>query len=111
MHYQPTTKIDEKKLLSGSNVSSFNELIDIIPQKFILKNKLGIGDPLSEMEIDKKLSIISKKNINKHIPFLGQGIYDHYIPKIVDFLASRSEFYTAYTPYQPEVSQGTLQYL
>ena len=66
---------------------------------------------MSEMEIDAELTRLSKINNSNMIPFIGNGVYDHYIPKAVDFIASRSEFYTAYTPYQPEVSQGTLQYL
>ena len=66
---------------------------------------------MSEMEIDAELSKLSNINNTNMIPFVGNGVYDHYIPKVVDFIASRSEFYTAYTPYQPEVSQGTLQSL
>ena len=111
IHYQPTTKEEEKELLETSKVKSFSELISIIPDKFKLEKKLGIGTPLSEFEIDTELNYISKKNNSSLIPFVGNGIYDHYIPKAVDFIASRSEFYTAYTPYQAEVSQGTLQYL
>ena len=111
MNYQPATKEDEKKLLLASQVKSFSELIKIIPEKFKLKDLIGLGKPLSEIELDSELTKISKKNKTNIIPFVGNGIYDHYIPKVVDFITSRSEFYTAYTPYQPEVSQGTLQYL
>ena len=109
--YQPTTKKEEKELLSASKVNSFSELIDIIPKKYILKKDLNVGNPMSEMEIDAELSKLSNINNTSMIPFIGNGVYDHYIPKAVDFIASRSEFYTAYTPYQPEVSQGTLQCL
>ena len=73
---------------------------------------LNIGNPLSEFEIVEYIKKMNAKNISSDkIIFTGKGIYDHYVPAIVDFLSSRSEYYTAYTPYQPEVSQGTLQCL
>ena len=111
MNYQPTTASDEKKLLSTLNVKHFSELINIIPRKFLFNKDLGIGEPMSEMDLYKELNMLSNNNHNNVISFLGGGIYDHYIPKAVDFISSRSEYYTAYTPYQAEVSQGTLQYL
>ena len=109
--YIPITKEEEREMLHECGVASFSELISIIPEKFILKDDLDIGKSLSEFEIEKELDKIINNNATNNICFMGRGIYDHYVPKIVDFLSSRSEFYTAYTPYQAEVSQGTLQYL
>ena len=110
MNYIPTTKLEEKKLLSACGVDKFSDLISIIPLKYKLNDSLGIGSPLSELDIQRELQHLSDIN-TRNICFLGQGIYDHFIPKAVDFISGRSEFYTAYTPYQAEVSQGTLQYL
>ena len=74
---------------------------------------MGLKEGMSEFEIENDIkSILNMNNpASEGLCFLGGGVYDHYVPKIVDFLSSRSEFYTAYTPYQSEVSQGTLQYL
>ena len=108
--YIPCTVEEEKKMLKSIGVSSFEELIDIIPKKFRKSLQYDISDPLSEMDLINHIEEIIKKN-KKGISFIGAGAYDRYIPSIIDFIVSRSEFYTAYTPYQPEVSQGTLQYL
>ena len=105
--YIPITKEEEREMLHECGVASFSELISIIPEKFILKDDLDIGKSLSEFEIENELDKIINNNATNNICFMGRGIYDHYVPKIVDFLSSRSEFYTAYTPYQAEVSQGT----
>ena len=95
------------------DIKNYDELLKIIPPKLRIKNSLGLNEGLSEFEIEDNIKgILSKNNpASEGLCFLGGGVYDHYIPKIVDFLSSRSEFYTAYTPYQSEVSQGTLQYL
>ena len=111
MHYISNTKEEEKKLFSKSGVKNFSELIKIIPSKYKIKGNLGIGSPLSELEIEEELTKLSEENMYSEVCFLGSGIYDHFIPAAVDFLSNRSEFYTAYTPYQAEVSQGTLQAL
>ena len=111
MRYIPTTCIEEQELLAASGSDKFSDLIEIIPSKYILDADLGIGDPLSEVDIERELQQLSEKNTTAGICFIGGGIYDHFIPKAVDFISGRSEFYTAYTPYQAEVSQGTLQYL
>lgn len=111
MHFIPTTLEEEIKLLKGAGVSTFSDLIEIIPKNLRLNNNLGIGHPASEIEIEKELQKLSSSNKSHNLCFAGGGIYDHYIPKVVDFISGRSEFYTAYTPYQAEVSQGTLQYL
>ena len=82
-----------------------------IPEQIRLKKKLDLENPKSELEVEKILKKLSQRNWDAGSTpyFLGAGIYDHYIPATVRFVTSRSEFYTAYTPYQPEISQGTLQ--
>ena len=113
MAYSPITNKDVKDMLKAVNLNSLDELFNIVPEKFRLDfDKFNIPEALSEQEVYSKLSQIGEKNTaSKNQIFIGGGVYDHYVPTIVDFLSSRSEFYTAYTPYQPEVSQGTLQYL
>jgi len=109
--YIPNTPDVEKEILQEIGVTSFDELISNIPQKFRSACDVNLPPPLSELEVVKLLKGISSKNISSenYVSFLGGGVYDHYIPPVIDFLIARSEFYTAYTPYQPEVSQGTLQ--
>ena len=102
---------NEKEILDFLEIDSFEELLKIVPKKLREKISLNLSNGLSEYDLINEVKKISKKNIISQYNFLGRGIYDHYVPKVVDFIASRSEFYTSYTPYQPEVSQGTLQYL
>jgi len=92
-------------------IKDFEELINNIPQNIRLKGDLNIPDALSEIEIEKVCKNLaeSNKSVNSCISFIGGGAYDHYIPAVINHMLLRSEFYTAYTPYQPEVSQGTLQ--
>ncbi|MBI44764.1 MAG: aminomethyl-transferring glycine dehydrogenase [Candidatus Marinimicrobia bacterium] len=113
MAYSPITDNDVKEMLNKIKLNSLDELFNIVPDKFKLDfDKFDIPKGLSEQEVYAKLSEIGEKNsASKNDTFIGGGAYDHYVPTVVDFLSSRSEFYTAYTPYQPEVSQGTLQYL
>ena len=111
MHFIPSTIEEEKELLTASGAAEFSDLIKIIPSQLRRIKKMGIGHPLSELEIETELQQLCQENRSDNICFLGNGIYDHFIPKAVDFLANRSEYYTAYSPYQAEVSQGTLQYL
>ena len=114
MSYSPLTEEELKEMLNDINVSSINNLFDIIPEthKYNI-NSINIELGKSELEVENIMNKIASKNKNasNSLCFMGGGAYDHYVPKIVDTLSSRSEFYTAYTPYQPEVSQGTLQYL
>jgi len=112
VQYLPLTPQDEKEILDKLGVTSYQELIDrIIPKDLQYQGKCGLPEAISENEIRKLLRRLASENYNSndYITFLGAGIYDHYIPSIVDSMISRSEFYTAYTPYQAEVSQGTLQ--
>lgn len=109
--YIPITKSDEKKMLEDLGVEGIEQLFEDIPADVRLNRELNIGKSMSEYEVTKHMEHLSKQNkdINQLICFLGAGAYDHYIPSTVKHIISRSEFYTSYTPYQPEISQGTLQ--
>lgn len=111
MHYIPNTRETEKEILQAIGVEKFEDLLENIPVKFLKKCRIQLPEPLSELETTRKVGAMATKNRNtdEMISFLGGGSYDHFIPAVVDFLIGRSEFYTAYTPYQPEVAQGTLQ--
>lgn len=110
MDYIPNTARDKELMLKEMGISSFEALLEDIP-KMLRKFSLSLPEGLSEPQVLKALKNLSEKNsnIDKYISFLGAGAYEHLVPSVVDHLASRSEFYTCYTPYQPEVSQGTLQ--
>lgn len=110
MDYIPNTEQDYKEMLAEIGVSSFDDLIKEIPES-LRQKKMSLPEGLSEPEVLKLFSELADKNHDGKgvLSFLGAGAYDHYIPTIVNHLAGRSEFYTAYTPYQPEASQGTLQ--
>lgn len=109
--YIPNTKQDEKKMLEVLGIDSIDRLFDDIPASIKLNRRLNLNGPLSETEVSKKIKSIANKNMSTEelVCFRGAGAYDHSIPSVVRHLISRSEFYTAYTPYQPEISQGTLQ--
>ncbi len=109
--YIPNTEADKKQMLDSIGVSSMSDLFSDIPGNLKLNRKLNIGEAMSEMEIVRHMKGLTDKNKSAEelVCFLGAGAYDHYIPSVVKHLAMRSEFYTAYTPYQPEISQGTLQ--
>jgi len=109
--YVPVTSKQKKEMLEKIGVNSVDELFKDIPPQLFLKEKLKVNEPLTEQETIKLLTGLSNKNANasEYTYFLGAGIYNHYIPTAVPHLAFRSEFYTAYTPYQPEISQGNLQ--
>ncbi|MBS1271492.1 MAG: putative glycine dehydrogenase (decarboxylating) subunit 1 [Candidatus Marinimicrobia bacterium] len=111
MQYVGNTPAEQQEMLEAIGVSSFEELLEAIPETFRVKGLLDLPKPVSEIEMRALAAALNKNNRSTEdaISFLGGGAYDHYIPTIVDFLIFRSEFYTAYTPYQPEVSQGTLQ--
>lgn len=109
--YIPNTKEDQKKMLEEIGLKSINDLFKSIPKNLWLKTEVDLPPSLSEMELISKLRELSKKNVNldEYVSFLGAGSYDHFIPTLVEYLSNRSEFYTSYTPYQAEASQGTLQ--
>lgn len=109
--YLPVTEEDRKEMLETIGVKSVEELFQEIPASVRFNGSLKLKKSLSEPMLKQELAQMAKKNINskEYCSFLGAGVYDHYIPSVVDHVISRSEFYTAYTPYQPEISQGELQ--
>jgi glycine dehydrogenase subunit 1 len=111
MGYIPNTDRDIEAMLKEIGADSADELFSSIPEKLRFTSGLGIPDGISEMELLEQLRALSGANASTHdhVSFLGGGAYNHFIPSLVGQLTGRSEFYTSYTPYQPEVSQGTLQ--
>lgn len=109
--YIPLTDKDKKEMLETIRANSITELFGDIPKDILLNRDLNIDSAEAETSLLRRLNTIANKNITKetHVSFLGAGVYDHYTPAVVDAMISRSEFYTAYTPYQPEISQGELQ--
>ncbi|WP_432358627.1 aminomethyl-transferring glycine dehydrogenase subunit GcvPA [Sporosarcina sp. UB5] len=109
--YIPMTDTDRREMLSAIGIATVDELFEDIPEKVRFKGELNIKEAKSESALMKELAQLAAKNADArtYASFLGAGVYDHYKPIIVDHVISRSEFYTAYTPYQPEISQGELQ--
>jgi glycine dehydrogenase subunit 1 len=108
MRYLPIAESDLAEMLRTVGISRLEDLADVLPAALRLKRDLDLPSPLSEMELIQKLRLLSEAG-KTLVSFLGAGAYDHFTPSVVDHVLRRSEFYTAYTPYQPEVSQGTLQ--
>jgi glycine dehydrogenase subunit 1 len=106
----PHTEQERSEMLQTIGVKNIDELFSVVPEKFRFP-KLDLPDPLTEMEAVAQLQELSSANETTRdlICFLGAGAYHHYIPAAVDAMLRRGEFLTAYTPYQPEISQGTLQ--
>ncbi|MDY0326009.1 MAG: aminomethyl-transferring glycine dehydrogenase subunit GcvPA [Candidatus Cloacimonadaceae bacterium] len=113
MPYISNTDRDRREMFDKIGVKDFDELIQAIPEKFRLKDGLKLDKAMSELEITNKIKSQTCKNLScgSVNSFLGAGVYDHFIPAAVDSIVSRPEFYSAYTPYQAEVSQGTLQFI
>ncbi|MGZ9299850.1 aminomethyl-transferring glycine dehydrogenase subunit GcvPA [Staphylococcus aureus] len=109
--YIPLTEKDKQEMLQTIGAKSIGELFGDVPSDILLNRDLNIAEGEAETTLLRRLNRIESKNITKetHTSFLGAGVYDHYAPSVVDAMISRSEFYTAYTPYQPEISQGELQ--
>jgi glycine dehydrogenase subunit 1 len=107
--YIPNTDADRKRILEILGLDSVEELFEVVPAEKRYPH-LDLPHPLAEMEVKRLLRGLAEKNadLDHHPSFLGAGAYHHFVPAAVDHIVSRSEFYTAYTPYQPEVSQGTL---
>lgn len=110
MDYVPHTDRDKEEMLREIGVGSADDLFQFVPRE-LRDVSLNIPSGISEQELVAHLKGLSKKNCNldEYISFLGAGTYEHFIPSVVDYLSSRGEFVTCYTPYQAEASQGTLQ--
>lgn len=114
MHpYIPNTPEDIQEMLKAIGLESVDQLFEDIPKEVHMDRELNIPKSKSELEVVSYLKSLADKNcsMTKLTSFLGAGAYDHYIPSVVNHIISRSEYYTSYTPYQPEISQGTLQYI
>jgi len=111
MRYLPHTDVDIREMLETIGVAEIDDLFSGIPEDCRLQSPLNLPAALSEAELMTVLRNLAEQNakVSDWDCFLGGGAYNHFIPAVVDHLVSRSEFYTAYTPYQPEISQGTLQ--
>ena len=112
MRYIPNSPEERQEMLAAVGLASDDELFRSIPADVQLGRRLEITDPLAEPEVIAAMEGLAAKNSGATKPsFLGAGVYSHFSPTIVDHLIQRSEFFTSYTPYQPEISQGTLQYI
>jgi glycine dehydrogenase subunit 1 len=110
MRYIPNSPGERRSMLADIGLERVEDLFDQIPEQLKLKEPLGVGEAMSEPELLEYFRGLASKNGIDYQNFLGAGAYSHFIPVIIDSLISRAEFFTAYTPYQPELSQGTLQY-
>lgn len=110
MKYFPHTAEDLQAMLKFIGVNSLEDLYAEVPEELLFKGELDMPSAKSEVEVRKIITDLSEKN-DQLISFAGAGAYDHYTPSVVPYLASRSEYSTSYTPYQAEISQGTLQYI
>lgn len=108
--YIPHTEEDIRVMLDRIGVQSVDDLYSDVPAEVIFKGEYDLPSAMSEIELRRHFNELGAKNRNLKV-FAGGGVYDHYSPSVIPHLLSRSEFYTAYTPYQPEISQGTLQYI
>lgn len=113
MRYLPLSDTDRGDMLARVGVASIDDLFEDVPEKARLNDLLDLPRRASEMQVERQLSNLAAKNVSAgSVPFfVGAGAYKHHVPATVDHLIQRSEFLTSYTPYQPEITQGTLQYL
>ena len=111
MRYIPVTCEQREAMLRAVGVSSVDELFDVVPAAVRLQAPLDLPEPMGEIELSLHLQALAGANVPAQglVSFLGAGCYDHFVPSVVDHVLTKPEFFTAYTPYQPEVSQGTLQ--
>lgn len=108
--YFPQTPADIKHMLDVIGLKTLDDLFKMVPKSIIDQGKINLNQPLGEIELIENMTEIAKLNQTLEV-FRGAGSYDHYTPSIIPYLVQRSEFLTSYTPYQPEISQGTLQYI
>src|SRR3954454_760884 len=109
--YTSATDADRREMLDAIGVGSLEDLFAEIPEGVRLQRELELDDGRAEQEVYEELASLAARNrhCEDETSFLGAGMYDHYVPSLVDSIIQRSEFLTPYTPYQPEISQGTLQ--
>ncbi len=107
--YLPHTETEIRGMLDRIGVSSLDDLFLDIPEKIRLKNGIDLPSGIGEYQVFREMKALSQKNNIQPVSFLGCGCYDHLIPAVIKHLTGRSEFLTAYTPYQAEMSQGMLQ--
>jgi glycine dehydrogenase subunit 1 len=111
LRYHPHTEDDVREMLEAAGAKSLADLFRSIPEPLRLGRPLAVPPPLDEVSLFSEFRRLAARNDTAHPPFVGAGAYPHHVPPAVDQLLLRGEFFTAYTPYQPEVSQGTLQAL
>ena len=109
--YLALTDRDREEMLAAVGAASIDDLFRDIPAAVRFERELALDPALSEQELTRHLEELAARNVDttKEVSFLGAGIYDHYVPAVVDAVLQRGELLTAYTPYQPEMSQGVLQ--
>ena len=110
MKYFPHTQQDIEQMLAVAGLKSMDELFGEIPQQLLFNREFNLPEAMSEVEIRNYFEALGKRNSDL-VCFAGAGVEDHYSPSVIAPIISRGEFLTAYTPYQPEISQGTLQYI
>ena len=108
--YFPQTEEDIRAMLDRIGVGSLAGLYSDVPDKFKFKGEFDLPSAMSEQEVRDHFEKLGRKNVQLKV-FVGQGAYDHYVPSVIPYITSRSEFLTSYTPYQSEISQGTLRYI
>lgn len=108
--YFPHTEEDIRAMLKRIGVSDLEDLYSDVPHAFKYKGEYELPEAMSEQEVRSYFENLGRKNVQLKV-FVGQGAYDHYVPSIASYITSRSEFLTSYTPYQSEISQGTLRYI
>lgn len=111
MRYIPATESDIKEMLEKIGISSIEALFQSVPESLRLRKDINLSSAMSELDITRHFQklVLKNKGVEHYVSYLGAGCYRHFIPSVIHHIASRSEFYTSYTPYQPEISQGTLQ--
>ncbi|MGI8478360.1 MAG: glycine dehydrogenase, partial [Gaiellaceae bacterium] len=109
--YLSLTDADREEMLAAIGVRSVDELFEQVPAGVRLDRELDVPPALGEADLARHIEELAARNVHTgaELSFLGAGIYDHYVPSVADVVLSRGEFLTAYTPYQPEMSQGVLQ--
>jgi glycine dehydrogenase subunit 1 len=111
VRYHPHTPDEIREMLAATGSQSLDDLFRSLPEPLRLKRPLDVPPALDEIALFAEMRRLAGRNDTQHPPFIGAGAYPHHVPPVVDQLLLRGEFFTAYTPYQPEVSQGTLQVL